>query len=289
MRRASRCRTWSAVPRRPSARAGARFLASVRRRDGEPAPQAYPWSVPAVRDLRELEFATAVTFFVGENGCGKSTLLEAVAVASRAVALGSRDLDGDDTLAASRALADALIVARRETPRTRAFFRAEDAFGFVLRVASDMRDLGALANALASDATASRSARQRAAGYVSGQRRALARRYGADPHARSHGETFLDVLRERLVPNGLYFLDEPETPFSPTGVLALAHLIADAAEAGSQFIIATHAPLLLALPGATILAFDGGAPRRVAFDDVEHVRLTRAFLRDPARYLERER
>ena len=104
---------------------------------------------------------------------------------------------------------------------------------------------------------------------------------------RSHGETFLALLRTRLVPNGLYFLDEPETPLSPSRVLALIALLADCVAEGCQFIIATHSPILMALPGATILLAQNGTLRQAAWDDLEHVRVTRAFLTNPAGVLRR--
>jgi predicted ATPase len=249
--------------------------------------EGYPWSVPSVLGLQRLEFSSAVTFFVGENGCGKSTLLEALAVAAEGVALGAADLDNDPTLAAARALA-AHVTLSWGTPRpvTRLFVRAEDVFGFVKRVAGEMQGLGDLESEFLSDEPPlPGSGRARAAGYMAGQRRALAQRYGADPDARSHGETFLAFLQQRIVPRGLYFFDEPETPLSPTRVLALIALLRDAAAAGSQFVIATHSPILMATPGADIRLVEESAIRSVAFDEVEHVRVTRDFLNAPERYL----
>ncbi len=103
----------------------------------------------------------------------------------------------------------------------------------------------------------------------------------------SHGETFLALLQTRLVPNGLYFLDEPETPLSPTRVLALIVLLADLVRQGCQFVIATHSPILMALPDSTILLAEDGRLRRTEWSDLDHVRVTRAFLADPAAHLRR--
>ena len=108
-----------------------------------------------------------------------------------------------------------------------------------------------------------------------------------DPHAKSHGETFLHLLKTRLVPNGLYFLDEPETPLSPFSVLALLVLIHDAVRTASQFVIATHSPMLLAFPEAQILRFDHSGIGEVSYDELENVRMMREFLHDPRRYLGR--
>jgi predicted ATPase len=237
--------------------------------------------------LRKLEFTAPVTFFVGENGSGKSTLLEALAVAAEAIALGAADLETDPTLAAARTLAANLTLSLG-TPRpvTRLFVRAEDVFGFVKRVSEEMHGLRELESGYLAEGPPPRgSGLERAAGSVAGQRGALARRYGADPDARSHGETFLAFLQQRVVRRGLYFFDEPETPLSPTRVLALIAMLRDAVAEGSQFVIATHSPILMATPGADIRLFDGETIRTVAYDEVEHVRVTRDFLNAPERYL----
>jgi predicted ATPase len=91
-----------------------------------------------------------------------------------------------------------------------------------------------------------------------GQRWAIENRYGQDPDARSHGEVFLSVLASRLTPAGLHLLDEPETPLSPRGILQLLALLQDRVARGCQFIVATHSPMLLALPDAEILSFGDG-------------------------------
>jgi predicted ATPase len=197
-----------------------------------------------------------------------------------AVAAGSRDLKRDPSLQAARDFAAGFVFARRRHSRTRLFLRAEDVFGYTGRLAADMEDLATIEQELAH--LPEGSGRDRAVAMARGQRAALIRRYGDNPDARSHGETFLALLRTRLVPNGLYFLDEPETPLSTSRVLALIALLADRVGQGCQFIIATHSPTLMVLPGATILLAEGGVLRPAAWDDLEHVRVTRAFLTNPA-------
>ena len=262
------------------------YLASLRRRpDAAIDATAFPWSLPLVRDLAELAFTTPVTFLVGENGSGKSTLLEGIAVGLDAVAAGSRDLLRDPSLQAARDFAAGFVFSRRRHARTRLFLRAEDVFGYTGRLAADMEELTTIEQEFAH--LPEGSGRDRATAMARAQRAALTRRYGDNPDARSHGETFLDLLRTRLVPNGLYFLDEPETPLSPSRVLALIALLAECVAQDCQFIIATHSPILMALPGATILLAEGGALRQAAWDDLEHVRVTRAFLTNPAAVLRR--
>jgi predicted ATPase len=109
---------------------------------------------------------------------------------------------------------------------------------------------------------------------------------GVSPHERSHGESFLALVTHRFGPKGLYLLDEPEAALSVRGCLALVRRIGELVEQGSQFIIATHSPILLAVPEARILQIHlDGAIEQVDYDDAEPVALTRSFLADPARFL----
>jgi predicted ATPase len=113
----------------------------------------------------------------------------------------------------------------------------------------------------------------------------LRKRYGEGLDARSHGESFLALFQSRFVPDGLYLLDEPEAPLSPIRQMALIAAIKDMVSQNGQFIIATHSPILMAYPDATILNFDGGEIHPVRYDDLEQVRLMRDFLLDPQAFL----
>ncbi|MEQ8698161.1 MAG: AAA family ATPase [Bauldia litoralis] len=265
------------------------YFTEIRHRPDFPAPEdgraGFPFDLPAVRALDGLVLDTPVTFLVGENGCGKSTVIEALAAGLRAVAVGSHDLARDPTLDHARALAGALRFVRRRTPKRVMFFRAEDAFGFTKRTIGDLDELDALEKDFEADLPDGSWGQKLAMGVARGQRAALARRYGDNPDAASHGETFLKLLTERIHPNGLYLLDEPETPLSPSRALALLSLLMRMAGEGCQFVIATHSPILMALPGATILQLDRDGIARVAWDEVEHVAVTRAFLNNPQGYL----
>ncbi|MBI4926972.1 MAG: AAA family ATPase [Anaerolineae bacterium] len=110
-------------------------------------------------------------------------------------------------------------------------------------------------------------------------------RYGEGLDNQSHGESFLLLFRERFVPDGLYLLDEPEAPLSPVRQLGLLALLKQMVEEGGQFIIATHSPILMAFPGAEILTLDGNGVHSVAYNDLEHVKLTRDFLNHPEAFL----
>lgn len=264
-------------------------LRSARLERGEaPSPAVFPFSVPIIASLGEVEFKAPVTFLVGENGCGKSTLLEALAVAAQRVAVGSEDLSSDQSLGAVRGLAKNLrLTWNRKTARG-FFLRAEDFFGYAKRVANlaaeaehellrvdeEYQDRSEYARGLARGPHAKTLTEIRAL-------------YGEGLDAQSHGESFLKLFESRLAPEGVYFLDEPEVPLSPLRQLAFLALLRDAVAEGSQFVVATHSPILLALPGAEIWSCDVAPPQPVAWDDLEHVTLTRSFLNDPENFLRR--
>jgi len=245
----------------------------------------FPMSLPIVQNLQNLVFDAPVTFFVGENGSGKSTLLESIAAGMNAITIGSADIQQDVTMRHARELARHIRFVRNRRPKRGFFFRAEDAFGFTKRVIDSAKELDELEQEY--DRSLTGSGRLRAAGMARGQRMALEGRYGEDPDAFSHGESFLNVLQTRMVPEGLYIMDEPETPLSPLRQLALMSLIKQKLEDDCQFIIATHSPILMAFPGAKIYAFNKDNISAVDYDDVEHVVLTKAFLNNPEAYLRR--
>ena len=267
--------------------AGPPFLREVRRRGDEEAG-AFPFTVPAIRTLETLPLPGPVTLFVGENGSGKSTLLEAIAAAARLPAVGSADLDADATLGAQRSLGDALrLVWSRRTSRG-FFLRAEDFFGFAKRLSQMRSELLLRLEELESEyADRSDWAKGLAMGPVHTSLAELERRYGVDLDANSHGQSFLRLFQSRLVPGGLYLLDEPEAPLSPQSQLGLMAMIADMVAQDAQFIIATHSPILMAYPGATIVSFDEVPVGVVAYDSLESVRLVKDFLSGPERYLGR--
>jgi len=239
-----------------------------------------------VATLGTLDLATPVTLFVGENGSGKSTLLEALAITAELPAVGSARLGDDATLAAQRRLAGCLKPAWRGRTRRGFFLRAEDFFGFQKQLARARAEhLAEIARIDVTLADGSEYARNLAKGPHRGSVADMERRYGADPDAASHGQAFLRLFGSRLVPRGLYLLDEPEAALSPQSQLALLALIRESVDEGSQFIVATHSPILMSVPGATVLSFDEAPVRPVAFDDLESVRLVRDFLAAPERYL----
>jgi len=264
------------------------YLTGLKRRPGVSPPPVFPWTLRLIRELDALELTAPVTLFVGENGSGKSTLLEGLAAGYAAETLDRMPIGDNETLQAAQRLREGFFFLRRRHARHRMFFRAEDTFSFTQDLKQSMAGLSEIEEELRAALPEGSVGQMRATGLARGQRMALEQSYGADPDGRSHGELFLTLLEMKLKPNGLYFLDEPEGPLSPTRVLALIALLRDRVETGDcQFIIATHSPILMAYPGAQILGFEDGRIAPVEFQDVEHVRVTKAFLNDPDNFLRR--
>ncbi len=231
------------------------------RRDIVESFEAYPFALPAVRALDKLELHPKATFFIGENGSGKSTLLEALAVSLGFNAEGGSGSFTFGTRASHSELHRYLRVAKGvKTPRTRFFLRAESFFN----VATEIERLD-------EDPTAGPPI--------------IGAYGGVSLHEQSHGESFMALVMNRFGPNGLYLLDEPEAALSPQRQLAVLSRLHDLVQEGSQFIIATHSPILMAYPDAWIYAFSKNGIERVAYTDTEHYQVTRDFLMNPERML----
>ena len=213
----------------------------------------FPYSVPVVRELDFLDFHPDVTFFVGENGTGKSTLIEAIALAMGFGPEGGTRNVQFRTAEDQSGLSEYLKLSRSfAKPKDYYFLRAESFYN----VASYMDSVG----------------------YLEG--------YGGKSlHQRSHGEAFLTTLNEKLRGKGFYIFDEPEAALSPQRQLAALASIHQLVEADSQFIIATHSPILLAYPRAKIVLFDGSGLSEVKYEDTEHYAVTKEFLNNHERML----
>ncbi len=230
--------------------------------DRETPEAGYPYALAAVAALRAAgrwPLDPAVTFLVGDNGSGKSTLVEAVAVAAGFNPEGGSTNFRFATRASQSELGEHLRLVRgARKPRTGFFLRAESFYN----VATEIERLEQVDPGLIGSSYGGRS-----------------------PHERSHGESFLALATHRFGPQGFYLLDEPESALSVHGCLALLRRMVDLVAAGSQFLIATHSPVLLAYPAAVIWQIDADGLNRVSYDDTELVRLHRGFLADPQRYL----
>ena len=256
---------------------------SVSLKAGGRSQRQYPFTLPLIRNFTELTFRSPVTVLVGENGSGKSTLLEAIAAGAGLVAVGSQDVQKDESLLPARRLGKHLKLAWSRRTHRGFFLRAEDFFGFARRLQQTVKDLDEIAEGFEGQFTG--YALGLAKGSVLGQKRALVEKYGDNLDANSHGEAFLHLFQARFVPDGLYLLDEPEAPLSPLRQLSFLSMIKEMVEQDAQFLIATHSPILMAFPHATLLHLDGEKIDEVGYEDLEHVTLTRAFLNNPGSFL----
>jgi predicted ATPase len=215
----------------------------------------YPWELPAIGALhRGLELDPRVTYLIGENGSGKSTLLEALAVAAGMNAEGGSSNFRFATRESHSDLSESIRLVRgTRRPRTDFFLRAESLFT--------------------------------AATYIEELDCGLGPYGGVSLHEQSHGESFLAVMLNRFGPGGLYLLDEPEAALSTQNCLTCLRRIHELVVADSQFIIATHSPIILAYPGARIYSCQADGVEEVAYEDAEPVRLTQDFLEGRKRFL----
>ena len=221
----------------------------------------YPFSLPAVRTLYQVEMHPRMTYFVGENGSGKSTLLEAIAVSLGFNAEGGSKNFSFGTRRSHSDLHAYLRVAKGiRRPRTGFFLRAESFYNVATEI--ERLDEDPFGGPPITGAYGGKSL-----------------------HEQSHGESFLALMNERFRGQGLYILDEPEAALSPQRQLAVLSRIHDLILEGSQFIIATHSPILMAYPDACIYHCGKEGVAQIAFEETEHYQVTRAFLADPQRML----
>jgi predicted ATPase len=220
----------------------------------EPVDRGAWWArIPAVRAIldRGLDLYPGVTLLVGENGSGKSTLIEGIAAAYGLNPEGGSRNARHSTRVTESPLGDALRLIRSPGVRANAYFlRAETMHGLYtyLENLPDTPDF--------------------------------------DLHERSHGEGFLTLLERKFSRPGFYLMDEPESALSFTSTLGLLARLHGLAAAGAQIVVATHSPLLVALPGAHIVVLDEDGARYAAdWRELELVNHWRTYLDDPGRYL----
>lgn len=221
----------------------------------------FPFNLPAVKHLESLEFHPNVSFLVGENGTGKSTILEALAIC---LGLNSEGGSKNFNFATKKTHSDLYEYIKLQKgplrPQTVYFLRAETLYN----LASNIEDLdsgGGLGFPVL-DSYGSRSL-----------------------HQMSHGESILALINHRFAGHGLYILDEPETALSPARQLSLLARIHDLVKEGSQFVIATHSPILITYPKSQIYSLTETGYEKVTYDKTEHFQISRDFLTQPERFL----
>ena len=230
------------------------YLQEVRlRRERVPDFRRYPFSIPAVRNLDSLQMNPKVTFFVGDNGTGKSTLLEAIAVNFGFNPEGGSRNFNFSTYASHSCLSEYLLLVKGvRRPKDGYFFRAESFYN----VATNIEQL---------------DAEPGIGGPISAG-------YGGNLHERSHGESFFALLNNRLGGNGLYLFDEPEAALSPLRQMAMLRRLKELTDCGSQCVIATHSPILMAFPESTIYCFSQDGICLQKYEETDQFCVTRDFL-----------
>lgn len=222
-------------------------------RDRIPAYDEYPFNLDVLRNFGTLKLHPKVTYFIGENGSGKSTLLEAIAVALGFNAEGGTKNFKFETRDERQDLSRALWVTKSHLQARDGFFlRAESFFNVATQI--DELDLK---------------------GWYGGK----------SLHEQSHGESFLTLMTTRFQGDGVYILDEPEAALSPQRQLAILSRIHDLVRDQSQFIIATHSPILMAYPDSTIYECTADGIKETTYEDTEHYQVTRDFLLNRERML----
>ena len=209
---------------------------------------SYVRNIKSLRSVNELRFDKPITFFVGENGSGKSTLLEAIAENYGFNKEGGTKNYNFSTYKESSDLRDSLSIYKGyKKAEYNYFFRAETFFNVATKEEEYSKDP---------------------------LRPALSEHY----HERSHGEGFLRLFSNISRSQGLFLMDEPEAALSPQRQLSLFSLIYDAAKKGSQFIIVTHSPILLGIPGSDILSFDNNKIDKISYEETSSYRIISYFI-----------
>ncbi len=230
-------------------------------RSEEPYRDEFPYNLPAIRNLATLPFHPKVTFLVGENGSGKSTLLEAIAVSYGLNPEGGSRNFNFATRSSHSLLNETIRLAKTvHTPANSYFLRAESFFNVATEI--ERLDEG------------------------SGGPHLIDSYGGRSLHEQSHGESFLALIKNRFGHHGLYLMDEPEAALSPRRQLELLVVLHNLCKEGSQFVIATHSPLIMAFPDAWIYVLDGDGLRQVPYAETDHYLITRGFLSNPQRTLD---
>jgi predicted ATPase len=247
----------------------------------------YPFNISAIKHAKELDLGNKITIFVGENGSGKSTLLKAIAYYNDSINVSSDKIDSIK-YTKIKELTKKMRISYSLKTKSGFFFSGEEFITYINNL-KDMKEglTKELIEMQEEFKHKSEYVKSLAFGPIKSQLHALNNKYNGELQQKSHGEGFLSFFKSRMHQKGLYLLDEPETPLSATNQYQLLVLITDLVKNGSQVIIATHSPILMALKDATIYHFDEFSISKVDYDDIESVVFTKHFLNNPSIFLDR--
>ncbi|MFS0644709.1 AAA family ATPase [Siminovitchia sp. 179-K 8D1 HS] len=220
----------------------------------------YPFNLPAVKNLQQLPFHPQVTYFVGENGMGKSTLLEAVAIAAGFNPEGGTFHFNFSTHNSHSELEQHLrLIKGVQKPKDGFFLRAETFYNLATYIEELDQERGGP--------------------------RIIDQFGGISLHEQSHGESFFAAFMNRFRGNGLYILDEPEAALSPLRQLSMLSRMHELAGQSSQFIVATHSPIIMAYPDSLIYEFTNDGLRKTELESTGHYSIMKQFFEDKDRLL----
>ena len=226
------------------------------KRERIPSFERYPFCLPAIKNINHLAFHPKVTFFIGENGTGKSTILESIAAAyGFNPEGGSKNFSFSTTDSHSELYQYVKLVKGVKRPRDGYFLRAESFYNVASHI--DELDRDGIGPPI------------------------IAAYGGRSLHEQSHGESFFSLFLNRLRGYGIYILDEPEAALSPSRQMSLISRMHELVSKDSQFIIATHSPIIMAYPDSYIYEIKDGI-NRVQYEETEHYQITKAFVNNTA-------
>lgn len=251
-------------------------LRSVRYQISQIHEETYPYNLPVFQQLKEIQFTQPIAILVGDNGTGKSTILESIAAAGEMITIGGVEKQS----VFAQTLQPTVKLTWNLKSKIGFYFKAHDFIQFIERTKETKREAREAIQEIKESGMDQLATMPHARTLYD-----LNQLYGEGLEFRSHGESFLDLFSARFQPRGLYILDEPEVPLSPLNQLALISLLKEKVEQNAQFIIATHSPMLMAFPNADILLLEDKGIKKVKYDELEHVTLTRDFLNHPESFL----
>ena len=239
----------------------------------------FPFNIPAVKFARQIDLNERITIFAGDNGSGKSTLLETIAFYLNIPLIGGHitSLVGFE---AARLLKPYLEIEWRRQTSKGFFFRAEDFSDFVNAVERGRDKINESLRELRGEVDDAVIERMNQSMNYSLYN--VRKEYGEDMQAFSHGEAYLKILQTRVRDKGIFILDEPEAALSPASQLVLIAFVLEVLKGrNAQFIIATHSPILMGIPFATLYEIQEDGMKPVDFKETDHYKITKAFLDDP--------
>ena len=247
----------------------------------------YPFNIPCIQNLDELDLSNKITVFVGDNGSGKSTLLKAIAYYNNSINVSSHNIDSS-YYKEIKELASKMKCTYDVKTRSGFFFSGEEFITYINQLKQMKYDLVEDLRRIDEEyKNKSVFARNQARMAAAGQLYEMNNAYDGELKEKSHGEGFLEFFKQRMHREGIYLLDEPETPLSAVNQYKLVVMITDLVRSGSQVIIATHSPIIMALEGAKIYNFTEDKVEEINYEDIESVVFMKHFLNHKDNYINR--